>query len=60
MMEDAVHPDQTSLQWIQKEENYAIPILRNQESSLSQLLRFLLQESAVMKLLLVFPQPFQF
>ena len=50
----------TSLQWMQKEENYDITNLRDPESSLSQLLRFLLQESAVMKLLLVFPQPFQF
>ena len=50
----------TSLQWMQKEETNAITILRDPEFSLSQLLRFLLQESAVMKLLLVFPQPFQF
>ena len=49
-----------SLQWMQKEENYAITNLSDPESSLSQLLMFLLQESAVMKLLLVFSQPFQF
>ena len=42
-----------SLQWMQKEENYAITNLSDPESSLSQLLMFLLQESAVMKLLLV-------
>ena len=39
---------------MQKEENYAITNLSDPESSLSQLLMFLLQESAVMKLLLVF------